>query len=88
MDEDTPSRRSRATAGASALGAAALLVLSFGPSALALSPATPTPQSLRAPSSATAPTTPSASATAAVSGSAAPAPSALSRDAREDQAEA
>ena len=88
MDEDTPSRRSRATAGASALGAAALLVLSFGPSALALSPTTPTPQSLRAPSSATAPTTPSASATAAVSGSAAPAPSALSRDAREDQEEA
>src|SRR5699024_5871115 len=46
MDEDTPSRRSRATAGASALGAAALLVLSFGPSALALSPASPTPQPL------------------------------------------
>ena len=90
MDEDTPSRRSRATAGASALGATALLVLSFGPSALALSPTTPTPQSLRAPSSATAPAAPTASAptAAAVSGSAAPTPSALSRDGSEDQEDA
>ena len=85
MDEDTPSRRSRATAGASALGATALLVLSFGPSALALSPTTPTPQSLRAPSSATAPAAASASPAAAVSGSAAPTPSALSRDGSEEQ---
>src|SRR5699024_5835290 len=87
MDEDTPSRRSRATAGASALGATALLVLSFGPSALALSPASPTPQPLRAPTSATAPAAPTASAptAAAVSGSAAPTPSALSRDGSEEQ---
>ncbi|ATG55411.1 hypothetical protein CFK41_12005 [Brachybacterium ginsengisoli] len=40
MDDDIPPRRSRAVAGASAMGAAALLVLSFGPSALALSPST------------------------------------------------
>ncbi len=38
MDDDTPSRRSRL--GASTLSAAALLVLTFGPSALALSPST------------------------------------------------
>lgn len=36
MDDPTPPRR--ALAGASAIGAAALLVLSFGPSALALTP--------------------------------------------------
>lgn len=40
MDEHTPPRRGRATARASALGATALLVLSFGPAALALSPST------------------------------------------------
>lgn len=47
MDDDTAARRSRTTAGASALGAAALLVLSFGPSALAVTPspqAAPTPR--------------------------------------------
>ena len=43
MDDDTASRRGRATAGASALGATALLVLSFGPSALAV---TPSPQAV------------------------------------------
>ena len=40
MDDDTPSRRSRL--GASTLSAAALLVLTFGPSALALSPSAAT----------------------------------------------
>ncbi|MFC7466306.1 hypothetical protein [Brachybacterium sp. GCM10030252] len=34
--------RDRATAGAAALGATAMLVLSFGPAALALSPSAPT----------------------------------------------
>ncbi|MGO1258376.1 MAG: hypothetical protein ACTMII_05455 [Brachybacterium sp.] len=53
MDEDTGAqdagpRRSRATASASALGAAALLVLSFGPSALALTPSVPGTPSVRA----------------------------------------
>lgn len=38
MDDDIPHRRSRL--GASTLSAAALLVLTFGPSALALSPST------------------------------------------------
>ena len=55
MDEHTPSRRERATAGASALGSAALLVLSFGPSALALSPSSPAPQSARVAVSTPAP---------------------------------
>lgn len=58
MDDATGPRRARP--GASALGAAALLVLSFGPSALALSPSSapapsPTPRaaiSAPAPSSA------------------------------------
>lgn len=55
MDEDSGSRRSRATAGASALGAAALLVLSFGPSALALTPSAPASPPVRAAISAPAP---------------------------------
>ena len=55
MDEDSASRRSRATAGASALGAAALLVLSFGPSALALTPSAPPSAPMRAAISAPAP---------------------------------
>ena len=40
MDDDTPPRRARL--GATTLSAAALLVLSFGPSALALSPSATT----------------------------------------------
>ncbi|NMA77549.1 MAG: hypothetical protein GX960_09910 [Actinomycetales bacterium] len=44
MDDETGPRRARV--GASAMGAAALLVLSFGPSALALSPSSgPAPAS-------------------------------------------
>lgn len=55
MDEDSSRRHGRVTAGASALGATALLVLSFGPSALALSPSTPLPPSARPAISAPAP---------------------------------
>ena len=40
MDDETGPRRARV--GASAMGAAALLVLSFGPSALALNPSSGT----------------------------------------------
>ncbi|AXK44540.1 hypothetical protein [Brachybacterium saurashtrense] len=47
MDEHTPPRRGRATARASALGATALLVLSFGPAALALSPSTASAPTVR-----------------------------------------
>ncbi|ATG52612.1 hypothetical protein CFK38_14565 [Brachybacterium vulturis] len=59
MDDDTASRRSRATAGASALGATALLVLSFGPSALAV---TPSPQA--APTARAAISAPASASTA------------------------
>ncbi|GAA4530583.1 hypothetical protein GCM10023160_31790 [Brachybacterium paraconglomeratum] len=73
MNEDTGSRdigprRSRAAASASALGATALLVLSFGPSALALTPSGPAASSVRAAISAPASATPApATATPAVS---------------------
>lgn len=70
MDEDTGSgdacpKRYRATANASALGAAALLVLSFGPSALALTPSMPVTQSVQAAISAPASGTPAPPATTA-----------------------
>ncbi|GAA1484428.1 hypothetical protein [Brachybacterium fresconis] len=52
----------RATAGAAALGATALLVLSFGPAALALSPSATT-----APSSARVSASPAESGTATIS---------------------
>ncbi|MDN6330707.1 MAG: hypothetical protein L0J84_15395, partial [Brachybacterium sp.] len=55
MDDDTAARGSRTTAGASALGAAALLVLSFGPSALAVTPSPQTAPAVRAAISAPAP---------------------------------
>lgn len=67
MDEDTDPqdavpRRSRATASASALGATALLVLNFGPSALALTPSGPTAPSVRAAISAAASVAPASTA--------------------------
>lgn len=63
MDEDTGPRDTgpthhRATASASALGAAALLVLSFGPSALALTPSVPVTSNVRAAISAPASASP------------------------------
>ncbi|MDN5822283.1 MAG: hypothetical protein L0H74_04415 [Brachybacterium sp.] len=57
MDDDIVPHRSRATAGASALGATALLVLSFGPSALAVTPSPQTAPTVRAAISAPAPVT-------------------------------
>ena len=92
MDEDTGSRdvgprRSRATASASALGAAALLVLSFGPSALALTPSAPVTPSVRAAISAPASAAPaSASPASAVPGTATMTPRDLRDPADEDDA--
>lgn len=57
MDDHPRPRRARATAGTSAMGAAALLVLSFGPSALAVSPTPTTAAPPRAAVSSPAPLT-------------------------------
>lgn len=86
MDEDTPARRLRASAGASALGAAALLVLSFGPSALAVTPTSP-PAPARPALSAPASSTPAAGTSAAVTSAAATPVPARVDPAREDRAQ-
>lgn len=84
MDDDSGSRRGRVTAGASAMGAAALLVLSFGPSALAVTPSTPAPQPVRASISAPAPVSASPAPASSVAVTASVTPEAPRRTAGND----